>query len=345
VVAAVRPTLNAREFGPLPASAALADGSLPPCLIVNPRSFRASRGLAAQATAMARAHGTQVVQVDGPDALTAAVESILARRQRRVMVLAGDGTVRAVVDQLARLPPGTWTPDLLVLPGGRSNLTAADLVPGRPALATLKLALLRVAQERWDEAVVERFTLRVEQAPAPARYGFCIGAALIDSVIRRIHEHRAGSGGELRTGHLSTPWWLLGLGVSALRGRSDLSCPHLQVDAEGCGRLDEPVSLLLGTTLLHRTGAFDPYASRGEDDLRVTAVARRAPRLWRSLPRLLTGRYSESMNLDNGYLSGSCERLQITGLGGYSLDGEKFDTDPARPVAVTRGPRLRFLSL
>jgi hypothetical protein len=126
--------LNAEVPGLMPVFEsldALANASMPPCLIVNPLSFRASRGLAEQAQAVAKAQGAEVVVVDGPASLTAAVDAILVRRQRHVMVLAGDGTVRAVIDQLASLPRGSWMPDLLVLPGGRTNLTAADLVPGR----------------------------------------------------------------------------------------------------------------------------------------------------------------------------------------------------------------------
>ena len=42
-------------------------------------------------------------------------------------------------------------------------------------------------------------------------------------------------------------------------------------------------------------------------------------------------------------LSGRSERVEITGLLGYALDGEEYDTDPVRPVFITAGPRLRFL--
>ena len=49
------------------------------------------------------------------------------------------------------------------------------------------------------------------------------------------------------------------------------------------------------------------------------------------------------MNLDNGYLSGHCERVRITGLAGYVLDGERFDTDPARPVVDRPGPAPALL--
>lgn len=335
--------MNALASGfEVPELAAASRTASPPCLLVNPRSFSASRGLAAQAAAMARAHSAEVVELDGPASTIAAVESILARRQQHVMVLAGDGTVCAIVDQLCSLPPGAWVPDLLVLPGGRSNLTAADLVPGGAALATLKRALLLARDGHWDAAVEDRCPLRIEQSPAPARHGFFLAGAVIDSAIRQCHQHRSDRG-TLASG-LSTASYLVQLAVRSLFGRSGLSCPTLHVDAGVCGTQHGLVRLLLVTTLLHRTGAFNPYAARGQGDVRMASVSRAAPHFWRWLPRLLTGRYLASMNADNGYLSGRCGRLQVTGLAGYSLDGEAFDTDPARPITITTGPCLRFLS-
>ena len=325
----------------MPDLAVVEKTATPPCLIVNPRSFSASRGLAARATALARAHGAEVVVVDSPTSTIAAVESILTRRQRQVMVLAGDGTVCAIVDQLANQPPGAWVPDLLVLPGGRSNLTAADLVPGGKALTTLKRALLLARDGVWDAAVEERCPLRIEQSPAPARHGFFVAGAAIDSAIRQCHQHRSEHG-TLATG-LSTAGYVIRLGIRSLFGRSGLTCPTLDVDAGACGTQHGAVRLLLVTTLLHRTGLFDPYAARGEGGVRVTSVSRAAAHFWRRLPRLLTGRYLGSMGAISGYLSGRCDRLQVSGLAGYSLDGEAFDTDPARPVTITAGPRLRFL--
>ncbi|WP_275737983.1 diacylglycerol kinase family protein [Ramlibacter sp. H39-3-26] len=323
---------------------ALANASLPPCLIVNPLSFRASRGLAGQAEALAKAQGAEVVVVDGPASLTAAVETILVRRQRHVMVLAGDGTVRAVIHQLASLPVGAWMPDLLVLPGGRTNLTAADLVPGADALTSLKRGLAAVAAKRWDLAVVERATLCIEQAPAPTRYGLWVGAALIDGVIRRTHAHRTGGDGPLRTGHLSTAASLLRLLFLGLRGRSGLSCPDLRIEAGALGRLEGKVSLLLATTLQHRHGLFDPYATRADGGMRLTAVSRDATGFFRTLPLLFTGRFLQSMDAAHGFLSGGCAYVEIIGLSGYSLDGEAYDTDPARPVVIRHGPSLRFFA-
>ncbi len=333
--------MNARASAlATPDSSIVATASTPPCLIVNPRSFSASRGLAAQATALARSHGAEVVTVDSPEATRAAIAGILMRRQRQVMLLAGDGTVCAIVDQLSNLPAGAWTPDLLVLPGGRTNLTAADLVPGGRALPTLKRALLRAHEQRWDAAVEERCALRIGHAGAPTRHGFFFSAALIDSVIRECHQHRADLD---QHGDLSTIGYLLRLAGRAMLGRAGLSCPSLQVDAGACGAQNGPVRLLLATTLLHRTGLFDPYAPRGQGEVRLTSVSRSAPHFWRTLPRLLTGRYTPAMNADNGYLSGRCEQVQIGGLTSYMLDGEAFDADPTRSVTLSAGPRLRFI--
>ena len=88
---------------------------------------------------------------------------------------------------------------------------------------------------------------------------------------------------------------------------------------------------------------MDPYAARGAGELRVTPVARSAPRFRRSLPRLVTGRYSAFMNVDEGFLSGRCERPESAGLAGCTLDGGEFRADPARPLVITPGPRLRCL--
>lgn len=319
------------------APATLAEALSPPCLIVNPRSFSASRGLAVQAMALAAAHGAEVVSVDSAGATRAAVDAILARRQRRLMVLAGDGTVSAIVDQLSSLSAGAWTPDVLVLPGGRSNLTAVDLGAGGAALPILKKALLRPSPK---SAVEERCALRIEQAGSPTRHGFFLAAALIDSAIRQCHQQRTEGGFQ---GDVGTFIYLLRLGVRGLWGASGLSCPPLHIDAGACGRQHGPVRLLLATTLLHRKGLLNPYAARGTGELRLTSVSADAPRFWRSLPRLVSGRFSPAMNADNGYLSGRCERVQVSGLAHYMLDGEPIDADPSRPVTISLGPRLRFL--
>jgi hypothetical protein len=315
------------------------------CLVVNPRSFTVASGkLAARASALAKTHGADVIEAGEPTQIAAGLDDVLARGVRRLFVLGGDGTVQAVVDYLARRSAGFAMPQLLVLGGGRTNLTAADLQGGGSALKKLESALIRSARDPVGGFPLEhRHTLVIEQSPAPPRHGFFVAGAIVDSLIRTCHRDRATGNGRLRTGTYSTAWTLLKEAVPALRGRAPYVFPGLDLEVPGLGRLCEPMRLLLATTLTHDNRMLNPYADRGEGILRVTAVTARAQGFWRSLPRLVTGRYSEAMDINHGYLSGRCERFVVHGLDAYTLDGQSFRTDPARPVEVHTGPRIAFL--
>ncbi len=337
--------MNAIERAASPAHVTAAGAGPAACLVVNPRSFTvASSRLAARAIALAKAHGADVVAADHPRHFEEGLDAALARGARRVLVLGGDGTVQAIVDHLARCAPGSALPQLLVLGGGRTNLTAADLHGSGSALKKLESALIRTARD--PAAAFElhpRHTLVVEQAPAPPRHGFFVAGAIVDSLIRRCHQDRATGSGSLRTGTHSTAWTLMKEAVPALRGRAPYVFPELDLDVPGLGGLREPMRLLLASTLVHGNRMLDPYADRGAGLLRITAVTACARGFWRSLPRLVTGRYSESMNIRSGYLSGRCNGFVVRGLDAYTLDGQSFHADPARPVTVGIGPRFDFL--
>lgn len=332
--------MNLALSEPLPAPALSAVRQAGVCFIVNSRSFRVSNGrLAADAIALAKAHGADLVEADDPETLSAGLDRCLARGPSRLIVLSGDGTVQFIVDRLARLPAGTPLPQLLLLGGGRTNLTAADL-NGRGAL----LKKLESGLSGATLPVEERETLCIEQTPAPPRHGFFVAAAMIDSAIRKCQQRRQSGRGELRIGHSSTAWSLLRLAVLALLGRRPLAPnPELDIRAHGLAGIGGVMRVLIATTLQHRQGLFDPYAAQGEGGVRLTAVAQSARGFWPKLPLILMGRFTPRMRPENGYLSGRCKAVEVSGLGTYTLDGEKFDCDPTRPVVIRSGPRLRFL--
>lgn len=334
--------MNAISLTSLPARAAAATTEPAPCLVLNPRSHSLARGrLAARARALAAAQGVEILEAHDPAALAAGLERLLAGGTRPLFVLAGDGTVQAIVDWLARRPAGAALPALLVLGGGRTNLTAADLGGDRDVLGRLESALAR-AGSGAAFAVQHRQALVIEQPPAPPRHGFFVAAAQVDRLIRRCHRFREQGDSRLRQGRLGTIGCLLMAAIPAARAREPYACAELDVRMAGGERLRGPMRLLVATTLAHRTGA-DPYADRGAGGLRMTAVSLGARGFWRRLPRLLRGRFSPAMAPEQGYLSGRCDSFAVTGLDGYTLDGQSFDADPARPVAVRCGPRLAFL--
>lgn len=337
--------MNAIERDKSPAQTTTAGAGSLSCLVVNPRSFTVASGrLAARAIALAKVNGAGVIEADRPEQFAAGLDDARACGARRLFVLGGDGTVQAVVDHLARFPAESAMPQLLVLGGGRTNLTATDLHGGHSALKKLESALIRSARDPVGGFQVQhRHTLVIEQPPAPPRHGFFVAGAIVDSLIRRCHRDRATSNGSFRAGTYSTAWSLLKEAVPALRGRVPYVFPDLDLAVPGQGRLHGPTRLLLASTLTHDNRLLNPYADRGEGILRVTAVAAGAQGFWWSLPRLVTGRYSKAMDINHGYLSGRCEQFVVRGLDAYTIDGQSFRTDPARPVVIRTGVRFTFL--
>lgn len=314
-----------------------------PCLLINPASFRASRwGLARRARTLAAAAGVDVVELAGFERFRATLDQLRAERRAEVWVLSGDGTVHAVAEYLADLPAGEWSPAWLFLGGGRANIVPRDC-GGYPPMRRLRAA---VAAHRAMRALPEQSlqALRVRQEGATERQGFLFAGAMIHQGIQACRAHRARGTGWIHRSWIADPLALLRLALQVWTGRSPLApCEQGRVEtAEGL-RLAAPLRVLLASTLALRDAPYNPFAARGAGPVRVTAIARTAPHFWRHLPRLLGGRFGNDMDLAQGILSGRTAWAEVTGITGYSLDGEPFAADPSRPVRLEAGVTLRVL--
>jgi hypothetical protein len=328
--------------------AAAGEASLPsaaarPWLVINPRSFRASRrGLAQRVAVLARAHGLPVIEASTLDGFRAVLDRLRAQQVAQIWVLAGDGTVHAMAEYLAREPAAGWSPVLLLLGGGRANIVPRDC-GGYPPWEKFQAAL---HAQREGRALAEEQlpTLRVEQTGSMPQHGFVLAGAVINSGIRLCSQHRASGTGWLHRSWIADPYCLLKLMLQVWVGRSPLPpYEELQLTVDAVAAMQAPVRVLMASTLQLRDGLYNPFAARGAGDVRITAVAATARHFWRNLPNILRGRFSDDMTQDQGYLSGRFTQVDVLGMSGYSLDGEMFVTDPARPVRLSRGLVLRVL--
>jgi hypothetical protein len=288
------------------------------------------------------AAGIEVLRASDLAQFHAALELLRQRRQSQVFVLAGDGTIHAIAQFLAQLPPGEWSPQLLLLGGGRANLVPRD-AGGWPPLRSLQAALAALKTGR-PIPVEQIRLLRVEQEGSLAQHGFMLAGAMVDAGIRICREHRASGTGWRHRSWLADPIALLNLGFQVMSGNSPLEAySTMSVTMDTGPRLRAPLRALLASTLQCRGGMYNPFAARGAGALRVTAIATYARRFWRRLPALMTGHFSAAMNIEQGFLSGRCESVEVLGLAGYSLDGEAFDIDPMRPVRLSPGISVAVL--
>lgn len=314
-----------------------------PCLLINPRSFNAARAaLATRAARLAHAHGARVLEAADAVQIDAAIDLLSATPLRPIFVLAGDGTVQALVDRLAALEDEVARPQLFVLGGGRSNLTAGDHGGSGALLVKLESAL-----RRWRDgpALVResRQVLRIEQPPLPPRHGFFLAAGLLDYIIRACHRQQAENQGRLRAGNAGTAFTVLGLALAAMVGRREAPLDVMRLTIPGRNLPADCVRLLVATTL-ERCPGLPASATRGPGGVRFAAVAARGITLWTELALLAMGR-PRSGDAGDKLCHGRCDALHLHGLSSYTLDGEEFQADPARPVLVRSGPPITFLTL
>jgi hypothetical protein len=313
-----------------------------PCLLVNPRSFRANRsGLARKAGALARAAGLEVRHVTTPPSLRATLDELRQRGQQQLWILSGDGTLHALAEYFAAVPD-EWSPALLLLAGGRANVVPREC-GGYPAMPALRRALAALAR---GQVLAERrlHTLRVAQRGQPDRHGFLLAGAMIYEGVRACALNHQRGDGWRHNSFMADPLVLLKLGLQVLAGRSPLPpYPQATVRMPGTGELAAPLRVLVAATLEMHSALYNPFAARGSGPLRLTAVAAGAKSFWRNVPAMIRGRFSQDMDLAHGYLSGRASRAEVLGLAGYALDGEIFAADPGLPLELSTGPMLRVL--
>jgi diacylglycerol kinase (ATP) len=334
-----RPATRTLDAADMPRTRTAGDATDRWALLLNARSFSLSqRDRAWQLETIAGRARVPVVPVHDRESIAGALDAVIAGGADLVAIAGGDGTIQAALSHLGMLPADR-VPRLMVLGGGRTNLTSRDFGARGGPLAVFERARRPGA---WLQTIRRR-VLTLSQPGSPPYSGFFVAGGLVDQLIRECHRYRAAGEGALRDGRPSTAWFLLRTAALAATGDYVYRPPRLEVAADGLGRLSAPMPFLLCTTLEHSTELLDPYARRGAGPLRLTAVRSGAEGFWRRLPGLVRGRFADTMDADAGYLSGKCTGIRITGLRTVALDGQELELDPGQPLDIAPGREFVFL--
>lgn len=260
----------------------------------------------------------------------------------------GDGTVQAVLTDLLGDETVGWMPQLALLRGGTTNMSAADLGPrGRADRAFRRL--LEWAQRGATGGRVRRPVLAVRASPqSPSRCGLFFGAGAIVKGIE--HFHRAvntkGLGGEVGPGVS-----MLRMLLAMLRGESRLVAP-LSMDIEL-----EPASpdgaafasdyfLVLASSLERLFLGFHPYWGDGSGAFHFTSLRAHPVRPLTTMPRLLFGKPGPGATPANGYFSRPVDGLWLRMDGDFTLDGELYSASRRDgPVHVRAAGSMTFVRL
>ncbi len=315
-------------------------GRVTAAVLINPLSLRNRRGRQVRrVTDGARAAGVPVIHASSPDTFDSALDELLEIGPEVLVIMAGDGTIQAMVTRLLNRGDSGKLPLLYLVRGGRTNLTAND-VNRRGWQVGKNLESIFRDGARSGETIT-RPVMEVRTGNLPAEYGFFVAGAVIDRIIRDTHEVRRNkSNGD---GRLTTPIQVARSLMGHMTGRNRLPAFKAHIRAGKLGEFERPVRILLATSL-HRIGkGIDPFADRGQGRFQFTAIASGAPRIWRRLPGLLRGQLPPEANARSGYISGLSNEVTIEGMQSFCLDGEYLEAGPDKQVVIRSGPDIRFL--
>lgn len=311
--------------------------------IVNPNSRR-NRKRPPDIAAL-RADG---IVVEAPRSVGEAAASLRRMALAGVETLAIDGGDGAVLSAMtAMLRDGIFErpPILCLLPGGTTNMTAADVGFGRGASVAAAAALA----ERGGGHIVKRNALLLEGARDSAgetapHVGMFFGAIGICRAILycRKHLHRHGIVGGASSWLTLAPLLMRNLVSSDPDGvlAPAEATVRANFDDSGCEELEGPFALLMASTLERLALGARPFWSDGHG-LDGTFVRAPVENLARNIRPLLYG--GDRRPAEPGYVSRKAQSYEIAYTGVVTLDGELYQADADRPIRLSEAGEFRFL--
>jgi len=315
-------------------------------LITNPYSRRNRAGLAAL-EAMIAGHRNIIHRVTHcADDVPGVLQDFAEQGIGVVAVNGGDGTTAQVFSGLFEASPFENRPAIVLLPGGTTNMNAADT----GMRGNLKQSVAKLC--RWSDGealAVERVSrpiLRVEGAVGQrALYGMFFGAGTIIRGIEYCHNrvHRVGLVDEIGPGValLRALWGIL-------RGDPRFAAPvtaGIRLEEQRQPRETRLVILLI-TSLERLFLGMRPWWGPEQRPLHCTWVQQSAKHLLRQIPGLLRGKPRTGTTPQNGYFSHNTAQIELSMDTNFTIDGELYQASRAHgPIRIDAAGELEFLKI
>jgi diacylglycerol kinase family enzyme len=307
-------------------------------VISNPASRHNARGgLSALETALAAQPHIRHCFARTPYEIETALGELAAAGVHCVVLNGGDGTVQAALTTLALRCAFATPPQLLVLAGGTTNMSAYDLGShGKPAALLGALLAGRLSSTR-------RRVLEVREADGTSRCGFFLTAGGLPQAVRECRAFRAQSRLPGMGGALGTAVWIARRLARIALGRAPFAPLPLTLQTGNVPPVTRDAFLLIATTQQRLALGIRPWWGSTGGVIHVTTISRPARRLMLALPGLLRGRPPVFADAAAGYDSRSTDVFTLTPGGGYALDGEDYLPPTGSPLTVRAGPEFEFL--
>lgn len=261
-----------------------------------------------------------------------------------IIINAGDGTVGAVLAALLYRNPFAVIPPIAILPGGKTNMTAADLGWKGPPEKALKQLLLQAKQGILDKSLVKRHLIELDLGDGSTpKVGTFFGAASIVKSMQWCRDNVYPKGISNRISHFITFFVLVGAALGLVKRTGMYDSKSMRINVLGGGHFDGKYGSVSCTTLDKVVLGLKPYSLHGKGALKFSCVEAHGSAMYRAIKGLFTGKYSKS------YIPGvhvrRSDKITIETEDVVTLDGE-FYVPKKGNILTLRGDRsLIFVSV
>lgn len=283
-----------------------------------------------------------------PDAL-----ADLARQDVDLLVVnGGDGTLQYVLTEiLGNQVFGDRVPMIAPLRAGRTNMSAMDLGADRDPIRGLAELIACAEDGRIAERVEPRRVLRVTYGHGPydeqaAQYGMFFGAGIIKRAIELNHRLFDQEGQrQLVEGVPGATLVTAGLIGRLITGdQSGILTPDkVQILLDGQPVHQGEHHLVIATTLSRLFARMRPFWGQGPGGVRFTSFAAPCEKFGKAAIGIIRGKPASWVTPENGYTSRNVERAELRMNCGFTVDGELWQPDSDRSIALTAERVVHFV--
>jgi diacylglycerol kinase (ATP) len=260
-----------------------------------------------------------------------------------LVIVAGDGTVHAVVSYLFSKQVFAKLPTIAVIPAGTTNMTAKDFgSAGKPEAVLRKL--VKVLSRPQPYPCLSRKVLCIKNGESEAQYGFFFGTGIIADAVDYFQKHVKGLG---ITGEKASGIVLVRYLFSMLFSRKKNESKKSEVKVQYENEVGKTVNCLtvFASSLDRLLLGMRPYWGRELQAIHVTLVKQSPKMLALAIFPLLCGKGSILKKL-NDYESKNLSAMNLSMNGKYVIDGELYVADVNNgPVQVSAKNTITVINL
>ena len=286
-------------------------------------------------------------ELDDFSKLPDALEQFVQASAPAILVSGGDGTVQAVQTWLAENVAHDRLPRLAILPGGTTNMDAADIGVQNPNSHSVLERLMSPEYCRRSTHVKRRNTVRIDNpAGKPPQHGmfFGIGAIHRAAVMCQTDIHALGLTGELASGLtlLRALFRTLFLGNKDTEPGRIYQPTPMTVTADSQTFATGDQLFVLVTTLHRLVLGTRPFWNQSDEALKTTVATFPTKRLLGAVLPVMYAR-NDRPPRNPAFSSTSAHYLALETHAPFLLDGETFNPPSDEPLMISLGPTFDYL--